>query len=65
MADAFDALTHQRPYKRAWPARRAIAEIERAAGSQFDPRVVAAFLVLHGDVSVAPRSVARRTRVAA
>ncbi len=44
VADVYDALTHDRPYKSAWPAERAIAEIKRAAGSHFDPRVVAAFL---------------------
>ena len=49
VADTFDALTHDRPYKDAWPVDRAIAEIQRAAGSQFDPRVVAAFLAMHKD----------------
>jgi PAS domain S-box-containing protein len=44
VADVFDALTHRRPYKSAWPVEQAIAEIKRAAGTQFDPRVVAAFL---------------------
>jgi len=49
VADTFDALTHDRPYKSAWPVDRAIAEIQRAAGSQFDPRVVTAFLAMHKD----------------
>lgn len=53
VADVFDALTHDRPYKRAWPEERAIAEIRRGAGSQFDPGVVAAFLALHADSGVA------------
>lgn len=44
VADVYDALTHDRPYKSAWSSEQAIAEIKRAAGSQFDPRVVAAFL---------------------
>lgn len=44
VADVFDALTHDRPYKQAWPAERALEEIGRLAGEQFDPRVVAAFL---------------------
>jgi PAS domain S-box-containing protein len=47
VADVFDALTHDRPYKSAWPTARAIAEIEHEAGSHFDPRVVAAFLATH------------------
>jgi HD-GYP domain-containing protein (c-di-GMP phosphodiesterase class II) len=49
VADVFDALTHERPYKPAWPVEQAIARVKRAAGSQFDPRVVAAFLDVHAD----------------
>jgi PAS domain S-box-containing protein len=45
VADVFDALTRDRPYKSAWSIDRAIAEIEHAAGSHFDPQVVAAFLL--------------------
>jgi putative two-component system response regulator len=43
VADVFDALTHERPYKDAWPLDEAVAEIERQRGRQFDPRVVDAF----------------------
>jgi HD-GYP domain-containing protein (c-di-GMP phosphodiesterase class II) len=43
VADVFDALTHERPYKEAWPLDEAIAEIARQRGDQFDPRVVDAF----------------------
>jgi putative nucleotidyltransferase with HDIG domain len=43
VADAFDAMTSDRPYRRAMPPWQALQEIERFAGSQFDPRVVAAF----------------------
>ncbi|HTZ85220.1 MAG TPA: HD domain-containing phosphohydrolase [Solirubrobacteraceae bacterium] len=50
VADVFDALIHDRPYKPAWPIERAIAEIGRVAGTQFDPRVVAAFLALREDL---------------
>jgi PAS domain S-box-containing protein/putative nucleotidyltransferase with HDIG domain len=50
VADVFDALTHDRPYKEAWPIERACTEIERSAGGQFDPRVVAAFLALRSDL---------------
>ena len=44
VADVFDALTQQRPYKPAWPVGDAIAEIDRQRGKQFDPEVVDAFL---------------------
>ena len=53
VADVFDALTHDRPYKSAWPVEQAIAEIQRAGGSQFDPRVVAAFLTTREAAAVA------------
>jgi hypothetical protein len=43
VADVFDALTHARPYKPAWPVDEAVAEIWRQRGRQFDPQVVDAF----------------------
>jgi putative two-component system response regulator len=43
VTDVFDALTHERPYKKAWPAADAAAEIARLSGRKFDPRVVDAF----------------------
>jgi len=44
VADAFDAMTSTRPYRRALPTSRALGEIERCAGSQFDPTFASAFL---------------------
>lgn len=43
VVDVFDALTHERPYKHAWPEEEALAEIWRLSDSWFDPKVVAAF----------------------
>ncbi|HET8654547.1 MAG TPA: HD domain-containing phosphohydrolase [Longimicrobiaceae bacterium] len=44
VADVFDALTHVRPYKTAWPLPEAVAHIARRRGIHFDPAVVDAFL---------------------
>jgi putative two-component system response regulator len=46
VADVFDALTHDRPYKHAWPLDQAVAEITAQRERQFDPDVVDAFLGL-------------------
>ena len=43
LADTLDAITSQRPYRSAQPFEHALAEIQRHAGLQFDPEVVAAF----------------------
>ncbi len=47
VVDVFDALISQRSYKAPWPPEQAVAEIERGAGTQFDPVVVAAFSALY------------------
>lgn len=44
LVDVFDALTSERPYKKAWPVEEAVAEIQRGSGLHFDPDVVRAFL---------------------
>jgi hypothetical protein len=43
VCDAFDALTAERPYRAARSRAIALDELRRCAGTQFDPRVVAAF----------------------
>ncbi|MCR8656149.1 HD domain-containing phosphohydrolase [Paenibacillus endoradicis] len=51
LADFYDALTHERPYKRAWTKEEALAEIEKQNGAHFDPKVVTAFMsVIHSNV---------------
>ncbi|GAA6731418.1 HD domain-containing phosphohydrolase [Thermus brockianus] len=44
VVDVYDALTSDRPYRKAWPRERALAYLKEQAGKQFDPEVVAAFL---------------------
>jgi two-component system, cell cycle response regulator len=46
VCDAFEAMTADRTYRKAMSAEVAIEELERCAGSQFDPRVVNAFRAL-------------------
>jgi putative nucleotidyltransferase with HDIG domain len=46
IADAFDAMTSDRPYRRALSADEALAEVERCAGTQFDPELVEVFVEL-------------------
>jgi diguanylate cyclase (GGDEF)-like protein len=43
VCDAFDAMTTDRPYRRAMTPNDALAELKRCSGSQFDPQVVEAF----------------------
>ncbi|MGV3708235.1 MAG: HD domain-containing phosphohydrolase [Gemmatimonas sp.] len=44
VADVFDALSHDRPYRRAWPADAVVAHLLDGCGSHFDPQVVDALL---------------------
>lgn len=46
VADAFDAMTSDRPYRPAMSRPQALAEIKRCTGTQFDPVVVSAFLTM-------------------
>jgi len=43
VADVFDALIHDRPYKSAWPVEDAVAEVLNQTDRQFDPGVVESF----------------------
>ena len=44
VCDAYDAMTTDRPYKKALSRKDAMIEIKRCSGSQFDPDVVSGFL---------------------
>ena len=46
VVDAFDAMTTDRPYRAALPLERAVGELVRLSGKQFDPEAVAAFVPL-------------------
>jgi HD-GYP domain-containing protein (c-di-GMP phosphodiesterase class II) len=46
IADSFDAMTNDRPYRRALPVEQAVDEIVRGACTQFDPDIVQVFLDL-------------------
>jgi HD-GYP domain-containing protein (c-di-GMP phosphodiesterase class II) len=42
--DAYDAMTHDRPYRKAFTCTQAVDEIRRGAGKQFDPYLVHVFI---------------------
>ncbi len=44
IADAYDAMTSDRPYRQAMTHQEAVAELKRCSGTQFDPHLVAVFL---------------------
>jgi response regulator RpfG family c-di-GMP phosphodiesterase len=50
IADVFDALTSERPYKKAWTIEDAIGLITEEAGKHFDPNLVPAFLAIEEEI---------------
>lgn len=56
VVDAFYAMTTDRPYRKALPRDRAIAEMKKNAGSQFDPEVVEVFLSVIGEETAEPHA---------
>ncbi len=52
LADTYDAMTSDRPYRNALPAKKAFEEVKRNSGTQFDPRLVQAFL----KIEIPPRT---------
>jgi putative two-component system response regulator len=65
VADVFDALTTQRPYKHAWSIQQAVDYIKANAGSHFDPRVVEALQRGLSDVLLAKAAFDARVACAA
>ncbi len=69
LADAFDTMTSDRPYRRARTTEQALQEVSRCSGSHFHPKVAAAFLrvVKSGEIAAvartAPRSTTRELRL--
>lgn len=47
--DAYDAMTNDRPYRKAMSHEEALAELDRGSGTQFDPAVVEAFKAVLSD----------------
>jgi putative two-component system response regulator len=43
LADVFDVLVHERPYKESWTVEAAVEEIRSGSGTQFAPEIVGAF----------------------
>jgi hypothetical protein len=54
IADAYDAMVNDRPYKRAISHEQAVAELRRHAGTQFDPELVELFCDLYADHAPEP-----------
>jgi putative nucleotidyltransferase with HDIG domain len=52
VADAFDAMTSDRPYRRALSRDEALAEVERCAGTQFDPEIARVFLEVFAEAEL-------------
>jgi len=57
IADAFDAMTSDRPYRSAMAVEEAIREIQRGARTQFDPTIINAFIKTIGKVKTEDQSV--------
>jgi putative two-component system response regulator len=52
IVEAFDAMTHDRPYREKMPVAEAIKRLRAEAGKQFDPRMLEAFIKLIPDLKI-------------
>jgi diguanylate cyclase (GGDEF)-like protein len=64
VCDSYDAMVANRPYRMALPQDQALAELDRCAGSQFDPVVVAAFRAVMAELAVPTPALAELPRAA-
>jgi HD-GYP domain-containing protein (c-di-GMP phosphodiesterase class II) len=58
VCDAYDAMTSDRPYRKAMTQEDAVAELRRCANTQFDPAVIDAFIAELGEVRARKRAIA-------
>jgi HD-GYP domain-containing protein (c-di-GMP phosphodiesterase class II) len=61
IADTFDAMTSDRPYRRALPAEKAFNELERCSGTQFDPDLVSVALDASSELEATLREMQRQS----
>jgi len=52
IADAYDAMTSDRPYRKAMSHEAALNELTRCAGTQFDPKLVGLFVAMQGNLTI-------------
>jgi len=63
VADSFDAMTSERPYRPGLSVQQAVRELQEGKGVQFDPQIVDAFLQAFSDASVLPLPTPQLSRV--
>jgi len=66
LADVYDALISERPYKQAWTSQEALSELSAQAGRHFDPELTELFLkMMRGDITpeTTPERVAALTKL--
>jgi putative nucleotidyltransferase with HDIG domain len=63
VADAYDAMTSDRPYRKAMPPEAAFAEIEKMKGKQFDPNAAEAFLSIRPKIIQATQADTKKLNI--
>jgi putative nucleotidyltransferase with HDIG domain len=56
IADAYDAMTSSRPYRKGMPPNQAAREIQKSSGSQFSAKIIEAFMSVRKEVAETGRS---------